>query len=127
MLKLVLSIPAASRKWCRNCAKQLRTTDTENTETARKLQGPLHYYLDAVGWYATSVFFLRVSVVRFYILPSDFRDGLPCTGRQLLAKRVLDQRHEDRPLGAGDVGAEDVATVDRENARAVDLSRESEL
>jgi hypothetical protein len=67
------------------------------------------------------------AVVRFCISPSDFRDGPPRTGRQLRAERLFDQCHEDRPLGAGDVGAEDVAAVDRENARAVDLSREREL
>ena len=64
---------------------------------------------------------MRASVASSCVLSSDFGDGIPRTGRQLQPERLFDQPHEDRTLGAGTVGAEDVAAVNRENASAVDL------
>src|SRR6266478_8666122 len=49
----------------------------------------------------------------------------PC--RDLLAERLLDERHEDRSPGTRDVGAEDLAALQAQDARAVELDRQLEL
>src|SRR5205814_5594027 len=56
----------------------------------------------------------------------DLGDRVPGAGRHVLAEGLLDQRHEDGPLGARQVGAEHLPPLDRQDARAVPLDRQAE-
>src|SRR3989442_10263980 len=56
--------------------------------------------------------------------PRDLRDRIPGPRGEILAKRLVDQRHEYRTLRSRQVGAEDFAVLHRENARAVHLDRQ---
>src|SRR5213592_1747633 len=49
----------------------------------------------------------------------DLVDGVPRPRRQVLPERLLDERHEYRPLGTGNVGTEDFPSLHEKNARAV--------
>src|SRR6266849_2762079 len=53
--------------------------------------------------------------------------GLPGPCRDLLAERLLDERHEDRSSGTRDVGAEDLAALHPQDARAIALDGQLEL
>src|SRR5882724_1473841 len=59
--------------------------------------------------------------------PRNLRDRVPGAGGRLLAERLLDECHEDRPLGVPDVGTEDFAALHGEDARPLELDRECEL
>src|SRR5438876_530129 len=53
--------------------------------------------------------------------PRHLRDRIPRPRREIFPERLLDQRHEHRTLRSRQIGAEDFAILDRENARTVQL------
>src|SRR5688572_13532909 len=59
--------------------------------------------------------------------PRDLGHRLPGAGRDVLAERLLDERHEDGSLRVGEIGAENLQAVHDEDARAIHLDRQFEL
>src|SRR5882672_5272177 len=69
----------------------------------------------------------RVLIPTFYgRSTSDLFDGLPGAGRLLLAHELLDHSHEHRTLWSRQVGAEEDAAFEADDARAVALDRQLE-
>src|SRR4051812_2679941 len=59
--------------------------------------------------------------------PGDLLDGVPGSGGDVLAERLLDERHEHRPARARYVAAEHFPAKGRVDPRAVELDGKLQL
>src|SRR3989442_485218 len=72
------------------------------------------------GWF-------RIGGSRRVLRARDLRDGVPRAGRHLFTERLLEQHHEDRPLGGRHIGTEHFPFCHEENTCAIPLDGQPEL
>src|SRR3954452_19126040 len=94
--------------WASWCSRQWVSWSTRCSSVSFRIQNTLKVLIFFLDLARSQVNVGFLPGTRFHHLPNS----LPRASRQILSERLLYQRHENRSLGVGDVGAENFRAFD---------------